>query len=134
MTGFSQNWFAGTLLFLVFLSGCAGQQKADSLKVVTKSLKQERAAFSSVPDELASLGSGSIGYNYWVEGTVENTGSSDIQNIVIVFYCMDGTERRKLIAHVPLLVATERAPFKTRVLPTSRTLALLDGEPEIRFR
>ncbi len=117
----------------LFLLGCNGGGKQETLKIHSRSLKKEKAAFHGVPDEIASLGSGSLGHNYWVEGTVQNTGPTDVRNVVIVFHCMDGTERRKLMADLPLVGANEIVPFRTRVLPTTRTLVLLEREPGIKF-
>ena len=117
----------------LILASCIGNERADVMKIQTRSLKKEKAAFSGIPEELASLGSGSLGYNYWVEGTIENSAEFDAGNVVIVFHCMDGSEQRKLMADLPIVNANELVPFKTRVLPTTRTLVLLDREPEIKF-
>ena len=127
----------GLLLVLAacsILAGCTGEKKAGVMRIQSRSLKKEKAAFSGIPDELASLGSGSLGYNYWVEGTVENSSELDVGNVVIVFHCMDGTEHRKLMADLTIVGADESVPFRTRVLSTTRTLILLDREPEIKFK
>jgi len=133
------NARAASLFLLVMWGiclGCSGSGKPDkseALTVISKSLMKERAAVKGIPGKIIAPGSGSLGYNYWVAGTVRNISPYNVRNIVLVFEGTDGEEPRKMMAEIGHIPAGGEATYKSYVLPSIRDITLLQEPPEIQF-
>ncbi len=68
-------------VLIVVLEGCALEKKGD-LVVVSKTLKKEKAASTAAPMEFG-LPAASVGYSFWIEGRVKNTGEEDVKNVEV---------------------------------------------------
>jgi len=116
---------------LCLISGCSGENH--DIVIVSKSLKNERAVNTGVPDEFSSFAPASQGFSVWVEGKVKNEGANTISNIEISFKCTEGVHTRVFIATVKALPAGKTADFKTRIFPSKIGLKLSPDEPEIKY-
>jgi hypothetical protein len=126
-----------SLLLIAFLStllssgGCSEQP---DLIIISRELKSESLTISGLPKELSSLGSPAKGYNYWVEGVIENQGNADAERVTLVFEADDGVQTLTLIADVGSVPRGASVPFKTRFLPSVYEITLLNEQTDIRYR
>jgi hypothetical protein len=115
---------------LISIQGCTEEA---GVVITSQTLRRESSKISRLPKELAHLGSPAHGYNFWVEGTIENRGSVDVSEITIVFEADDGLQVLTLIADVGELAAGRSASFKTRILPSLYEITLIDDRTSVRF-
>jgi len=120
-----------SLVFFIFLFSCT--EKESSVVIVSKTLKKERATSTAVPDEFSAFAPASLGYNVWVEGKVKNSGTTDVENVVLSFGWTEGIEKRVLIAELKRIPAGQTVDFKTRITPTKYDPKFSDEEPEISY-
>jgi hypothetical protein len=113
---------------LAFFDGCTENVE---LVITSKKLVQETAKVAGLPKELSPLGSSVAGYNFWVEGTIENLTLEDISNVVVIFEADDGLSILTLIGEVPVIPSGETIQFRTRPLTSLYPIVLLEDRTEI---
>jgi hypothetical protein len=112
------------LLALLFIS-CS--TPASDLSVVSKALHRDvNASTAGGIGDVPS--SGSI---FWVEGKVKNSGTEEINNVMIAFRVTDGRTTLVLSAEVPSVPAGKTVDFRTPVQGSQVELRLVEEEPEI---
>ena len=117
------------LLLTLPLAGCSRSTK--DILVLTKSLKKEVLVSTAVPSEFGTFAAASMP-SFWVEGQVQNVGSTDVRNVLLSFACSYGKETKVLTAEVDLIPAGKTVPYKTRPFESRFELQLSDEAPEIR--
>jgi hypothetical protein len=116
------------LASLLLVAGCTG---SSDIEVVTKAIRSGANVSAAIPGEFGGSAP-SMGELYWVEGTVKNSGATEVRKVSISFRCTDGNNRRIFVAEVDRIPAGATVHFETDRYASPLKITLLEGEPEIK--
>jgi hypothetical protein len=114
----------------VLFAGCGSGNK--DIVVVEKTLRN--VANASSAGGMGGVSAPTTSWMYWVEGTAKNQGTEEVTGAEITFIVTDGGGRLAVTADVASIPPGGQVTFKTDQHVSSRTLTLVDADPEIRTK
>jgi hypothetical protein len=126
-----QILFLCPVFVILLFPGCDNADK--DIVVLTRTLKSDVESSTAVPQEFGTL-AGTTTTVWWVEGTVQNKGTTDKKGILLSFKCSYANVTKVLTAELGSIPSGKTVTFKTRTFASPYNLQLKEDEPpEVRF-